>query len=111
MKLPFFPLLPEDKWGGSRRMYTEKLEIRGVNLKDIFCYLHQLGGRPCPHSSPSAVTVFDHPDWRCHVEQKEPFIFMHSTIPKVHVQFFALDKDHLEHVVKLFRLKTFRAGG
>ncbi|MDQ0340380.1 hypothetical protein J2S00_003189 [Caldalkalibacillus uzonensis] len=91
-------------------MHTEQLEIRGVNRRDILRYLSELGGQICTESLAS-TTVFQHPNWECHVSREEFFIFLQSQVPKVHVRFLSSNQHKLEEIVEAFRLKTFRAGG
>ncbi|WP_280768333.1 hypothetical protein [Salipaludibacillus daqingensis] len=88
---------------------TEKLEIRGIHHKDIISYLMELGGEKVP--SEEDFVVIDSKEWKCTVSPEQFFTFMHSSIPKVHLEFQSDNSELLTEVLRKFRLKTFRAGG
>lgn len=88
---------------------NEKLEIRGINCTELVNYLIELGGNQVPNEE--NVTSIKSGDWYCEVAQEETFTFMHSEIPKVHLEFQSENKESLAEVLRKFRLKTFRAGG
>lgn len=88
---------------------NENLEIRGINRSELVAYLKELGGKQV--SDEENVVMIKSGDWSCQVEPEEIFTFMHSDLPKVHLEFYSENKETLAEVLRKFRLKTFRAGG
>ncbi|MFN7253058.1 MAG: hypothetical protein ACK4M9_20130 [Anaerobacillus sp.] len=86
-------------------MHEKKLEIRGINRKELTTYLLQIGATTNNNYN------FVGDNWSCQVSEEDHFHMFQSLIPKVKLVFHTSDLDTLSKVIDSFRKKTFRAGG
>lgn len=93
-------------------MEVQKLQMRGINRRDIVRYLEEMGGTQLKGqvTETAGHTLVGH-GWTCFVAQETYFTWFQSQIPKVDVVFQAENADVMQTVLQKFRLKTLRAGG